>query len=262
MGNLRIFLDLLFNALFHAAFLIFFVGFIYKIYSFKTVPQPLKIPQTPQSSNLSGVISRMAGDVLIFRSLSKGTTILWFAGLAFHVTFFIIIIRHIRYFIYPVPDMIVWMGDFALPIGYILLISLLVLLNRRFTNKRVNFISSSADYFVLLLIIGIVITGILMRYDPHRPDLVEVKSFIAGLLSIHGMIGAFTMHPVQAPSNYIFLIHLLLVLVLLIFFPFSKLMHAGGYFFSPTRNQVNNPRDIRHINPWDKSESLEEGENG
>ncbi len=34
------------------------------------------------------------------------------------------------------------------------------------------------------------------------------------------------------------------------YFPFSKLMHAGGVFFSPSRNQRDNVRDQRHVNPW------------
>jgi hypothetical protein len=33
-------------------------------------------------------------------------------------------------------------------------------------------------------------------------------------------------------------------------FPFSKLLHAPGVFFSPTRNQTDNPRSVRHVAPW------------
>ena len=50
--------------------------------------------------------------------------------------------------------------------------------------------------------------------------------------------------------SVMFYIHLALVCVLLIYFPLSKLMHAGGIFFSPTRNMANNNRMVRHINPW------------
>ena len=41
-----------------------------------------------------------------------------------------------------------------------------------------------------------------------------------------------------------------LVSVLLAYFPFSKLMHMGGIFLSPTRNLANNNRAKRHVNPW------------
>ena len=43
---------------------------------------------------------------------------------------------------------------------------------------------------------------------------------------------------------------LLLVALLMIIFPFSKLLHAPGVFFSPTRNQADNPREKRHLAPW------------
>jgi hypothetical protein len=44
--------------------------------------------------------------------------------------------------------------------------------------------------------------------------------------------------------------HLFLVSVLIAYFPFSKLMHLGGIFLSPTRNLSNNNRSVRHLNPW------------
>jgi hypothetical protein len=33
-------------------------------------------------------------------------------------------------------------------------------------------------------------------------------------------------------------------------FPISKLLHAPGLFFSPTRYQVDNPREARHVASW------------
>ena len=47
-----------------------------------------------------------------------------------------------------------------------------------------------------------------------------------------------------------FLCILFFVCVLLAYFPFSKLMHLGGVFLSPTRNMANTTRMVRHINPW------------
>jgi nitrate reductase gamma subunit len=48
----------------------------------------------------------------------------------------------------------------------------------------------------------------------------------------------------------LFYIHLFLVSVLIAYFPFSKLMHLGGVFMSPTRNLPNNSREVHHVNPW------------
>ena len=54
----------------------------------------------------------------------------------------------------------------------------------------------------------------------------------------------------------LFYIHLFLVCVLFAYFPFSKLMHAGGVFLSPTRNMTNDNRVRRHINPWNPKVKL------
>ena len=75
--------------------------------------------------------------------------------------------------------------------------------------------------------------------------LVDVKAFILGLL---------TLHPVAPPQHPLFLLHFFLVLMLMIYFPFSKLLHAGGIFFSPSRNQPYQVQSAgkRYVNPWDK----------
>ena len=72
-------------------------------------------------------------------------------------------------------------------------------------------------------------------------DVVSVKLFFRGLMT-------FDFSPL--PADPLLLLHLLLVAALMIVFPFSKLLHAPGLFFSPTRNQVDNPRERRHLAPW------------
>jgi hypothetical protein len=88
---------------------------------------------------------------------------------------------------------------------------------------------------------GIAITGILMRYV-LKVDVVSVKELTIGLVSFRP----------TAPEGIgvLFYIHVFLVSTLLAYFPFSKLVHMGGIFLSPTRNLSNNSRIARHINPW------------
>ena len=95
--------------------------------------------------------------------------------------------------------------------------------------------------FPLFLIMGIIGTGICMRYF-DKVDIAQAKVFIMGILH-------FT--PQSAVGlNPLFFTHVALVSVLLIYFPFSKLMHMGGIFMSPTRNMRCNTREVRHVNPW------------
>jgi nitrate reductase gamma subunit len=124
--------------------------------------------------------------------------------------------------------------------GLVFPIALLILIIRRFTNDRFATISLFADYFVLVLIILIGLTGLLMKYF-MRTNLVDIKAFMLGLV---------TFSPAQMPDSTLFLIHFSLVLILLVYFPFSKLMHAWGVLVSPARAQVDNPREVRHVTPW------------
>jgi nitrate reductase gamma subunit len=52
------------------------------------------------------------------------------------------------------------------------------------------------------------------------------------------------------PADPVLLVHLGLVAALMAVFPFSKLLHAPGIFFSPTRNQADDAREKRHLAPW------------
>jgi nitrate reductase gamma subunit len=111
---------------------------------------------------------------------------------------------------------------------------------RRLFVERIRYISAPSDHLMLLLLIGIGVSGIAMSFVNHT-DIVQVKAFFRGLMTFN----------LQAlPSDPILLIHLFLVAALMIIFPFSKLLHAPGVFFSPTRNQVDNPREKRHLAPW------------
>ncbi|HTZ18192.1 MAG TPA: respiratory nitrate reductase subunit gamma, partial [Dissulfurispiraceae bacterium] len=131
------------------------------------------------------------------------------------------------------------------PLVYItdltLLLGVTFLFLRRVVMPQIRFISLPADYFPLFLIFSIGVSGILMRYF-IRVDIVGVKQVAMGLV---------TLNPVAPGSiGVIFYIHLFLVSTLFAYFPFSKLMHLGGVFMSPTRNLANNSRMVRHINPW------------
>jgi nitrate reductase gamma subunit len=133
----------------------------------------------------------------------------------------------------------------GVPLVYLTDLTLLVgvtfLFIRRVFMPQIRFISLPADYFPLLLIFSIGATGILMRYF-LRVDIVGVKQVAMGLVSFHPIA--------PASIGSIFYIHLFLVSMFFAYFPFSKLMHLGGVFMSPTRNLANNSRMVRHINPW------------
>ena len=220
---------------------VFVAGIVTRVFAWAATPVPLKIPTTPAPKTYPGVTVRVAGEVLVFNSLFRADKLLWVGAWAFHIGLVLIILRHLRYFLYPVPDWVMTMQTAGVWTGYLFPLPILYLLARRLTLRRVIYVTTLPDYFVLALLGCIAGTGILMRYVA-RVYLVDVKAFILGLL---------TLDPVGPPTNPYFLAHILLVCLLLVYFPFSKLMHAGGVFFSPTRNQRNDSRRNRYVNPWD-----------
>ncbi len=267
----------------YLAMLVFLGGFVYKVVQWAKSPVPFSIQTTcGQGASLdfikrnklecpnttAEVVARMALEILTFRSLFRNTKSeihdgpkityesskwLWLFALIFHYSFLVIIIRHLRLVLTPVPEWVAWLeiGDGLMEIGQptlymtdaFILVGLGYLFGRRIWNRHVRYISLINDFFPLVLIFGIALTGILMRYFIRADiDIVNIKALAVGLVTLSPVIGT--------EIGAIFYIHLFLVCSLMVYFPFSKLMHLGGVFLSPTRNMKNNTRAVRHINPW------------
>lgn len=267
----------------YAAVGIFIAGLIYRVLKWGGSPVPFHIPTISgqQKSlpwvkpnnidspyNTAGVIARMALEVLFFRSLFwnervelrrayellfKRNLYLWFGGLAFHWALLIILIRHLRFFTEPVPSFVLLiqaldgiLQSIAPPLfisNIFILGALIYLFVRRVIYPQVRYISLPSDYLALFILLGVVFSGILMRFF-FKADLVKVKEWVMGMLSFNPV-------PLERISLF-FYIHLFFVSFLIAYFPFSKMIHMAGIFLSPTRNLSNNSRNHRHINPWDK----------
>jgi len=234
------FLTVLYACLFYAATAILVGGLAYKIRDYFRTPAPLKIPTTPAPTTTGGVAFRMAREVALFESLFKSNKWIWLFGYMFHAALALVLMRHLRYFTEPVWSWVAWIQPFGTYAGFAMVAGLGGLWARRFLVDRVRYISTPSDHLMLLLLIMIGASGLGMRFVSHT-DIVDVKSFFLGLMT-------FNWQPL--PSDPALLIHLALVALLMIIFPISKLLHAPGIFFSPTRNQKDDPRERRHIAPW------------
>jgi nitrate reductase gamma subunit len=209
----------------------------------------------------------MALEILLFRSLFRNTRAdlrngprlvyiesksLWLAALAFHWSFLIILLRHLRFFMEPIPRFVYGLeemdGFFQIgaPVLYatdvVVAAALLFLLLRRIGESQIRYISLPTDYFALLLLLGLVTSGICMRYFA-KVDIEATKQLAIGLATFSPLV--------PDRVSPLFFVHLTLLSVLVVYFPFSKLMHLGGLFLSPTRNLANDSRMRRHVNVWD-----------
>lgn len=266
----------------YVAVVTFIGGVIWRMVYWSKSPVPFCIPTTGgqqksldwiQQSTLDnpsttwGVVKRMFLEVFLFRSLFRNTVAdvraegprvvyysskwLWVFALMFHYCFLIIFIRHFRFFMDPVPMVITWVEtiDGIMQVGVprlyltsvFVLVAVAFLLCRRMFNERLRYLSLVNDYFPLWLISGLICSGICLRYF-DKSDIASVKVFIMNLVHFTPSI--------PAGLGATFFVHLTFLSLLLMYFPFSKLMHFAGIFFSPTRNMANNSRMVRHINPW------------
>jgi nitrate reductase gamma subunit len=266
----------------YVAAAVFLAGLVRRLVYWGKSPVPFAIPTTGGQQNsldffrqakldnphtVWGVVKRLFLEVFCFRSLFRNTAAdvrtegpgvvyysskwLWLFALVFHYCFLLIFIRHFRFFTEPVPACITWLetldGIFQIGVprlyltGVCILAALGFLLARRLFNERLRYLSLPNDYFPLWLLLGIVCTGMWMRYI-DKIDVASAKVFIMGLASFSPAA--------EIRLSGIFYAHLALVSCLLMYFPFSKLTHMLGVFFSPTRNLPNNTRAARHVNPW------------
>ncbi len=266
----------------YIAIVVLLVGIVWRVLRWAKVPVPFRIPTTcGQQKSLDWVkqnkldnpatktqtVGRMILEVLFFRSLFRNTRLdfrvdegkvvygptkwLWLAGLVFHYSFLVIFLRHMRFFTEPVPGFVTLLQDvdgfFQVGVPEFYLTSFLLLgavgylLLRRLYIPQMRYLSLASDYFPLLLILGIGSTGVLLRHLV-KTDVVGVKELGMSLLALDPVT--------PADVHWLFYCHLLFVVVLFMYFPFSKLMHMAGVFLSPARNMANNNRAERHVNPW------------
>ncbi|HNW63021.1 MAG TPA: respiratory nitrate reductase subunit gamma [Piscinibacter sp.] len=233
-------LTIAYALLFYAATAMLVVGVALKIRSYLRTPAPLKIPTTPAPTTQGGVALRLAREVVLFESLFKSSKWTWIFGWMFHAALLLVLLRHLRYFQEPVWTPVLWVQFFGTYAGFAMVAGLAGLWARRFLVDRVRYISTPSDHLHLALLLAIGASGLTMRFVAHT-DIVALKAFMLGLMR-------FDWQPL--PGDPLLLLHLTLVALLMFVFPISKLLHAPGLFFSPTRYQVDNPREVRHVAAW------------
>ena len=234
------FWTIVYALLFYVATALLIGGLAYRIRKYAKIPAPLKIPTTPAPVTRQGVVLRMFREVAFFESLFRSNKWIWIFGYLFHFGMFLVLARHLRYFTNPVWSWVELIQPFGLYAAFAMAAGLAGLWARRVLVDRVRYISALSDHLMLALLMAIALTGLGMDYISHT-DIVALKAFFLGLMR-------FSWQPI--PEDPLLLVHLGLVGTLMIIFPISKLLHAPGVFFSPTRNQVDNPREQRHLAPW------------
>jgi len=228
------------SLLLYLALAVFGLGLAMRIWRYSRIPTPLKIPTMPAPLNKGGVALRLLRETVLFESLFKANRWTWVFAWMFHAGFLIVVLAHLRYFTQPVWTWVALLSPYSTAAAFIMMAGLAGLLIRRLAVARVRYISTPSDYLMLVLLLLLAASGLLMRYFFYT-DILAVQRFASSLFQLKFS---------ALPGDFVFLLHVTLVSILLLIFPFSKLLHAPGLFFSPSRNQVDNSREKRHVNPW------------
>jgi nitrate reductase gamma subunit len=237
-----------FRLLPYLALVVFVIGLGMRVWRWLRAPVPFRTPLTPAAGTSIGGALLLAKRALVWPDLARSNTWLWLGAGAFHICLLLTVIRHLRYFLEPVPVWVMALQTPGLWAGYALLPCLLFLLLRRLWHPILRIACPVTDYLPLALLLGLAVSGMCLRLA-LRPDVAAVKMHMLALLR-----GDFSSLP--DPSG-LFWLHFGFLSALLIVFPFTKLVHGLGIWLNPVLNQVDNVRRKRHLNPW--RESLKPG---
>lgn len=209
---------------------IFLIGVTYRIAGWLKVPVPFQLTVFPAPSDGAGRVAALGTELLFFKSLYKNDKNLWLSAWLLHVSLAMVIGGHIVgiYFLMNQFTLIgftpaasqatsAFLGTVS---GLVLMAALIVLLYRRFATPEVKRLSDPADFVDLLFVLTIAVTGNHMRLPGVHVDLPVIKAYLGSLL---------TFSPQPIPDNSIFIAHFTVVMLFLIYFPFSKMLHFAGF---------------------------------
>lgn len=209
---------------------VFLIGVTYRVLGWLRVPVPFQLTIFPAPRDSAGRLTAVGGELLFFKSLYKNDKNLWLWAWLLHVSLAMVIGGHIVgiYFLMNqftliglTPAASQAMSSFLGTVsGLMLLVALIVLLYRRFATPEVKRLSDPADFIDLLFVLAVVITGNHMRLPGVHADLPAIKAYIGSLL---------VFNPLPLPDDAIFVAHFTTVMLFLIYFPFSKMIHFAGF---------------------------------
>jgi nitrate reductase gamma subunit len=207
---------------------VFFIGLAYRVVQWRRRPPAsvsLRVP--PQQRGVARTLGEIGTEIVTFRRVFRGSPALWIVSWLFHLSILIFVVGHLRLFfdfswlwnlLRLTPDQV----DLLALIGggtsgTLFMLALLALLVRRL-RMPVRSLSVPSDYLLLLLLLGIAVTGNYMRFLMHI-ELEPYQAFFSNLFNLRFGV------PVDNP---LFVLHFLLVQVFLLYVPFSKLVHIIG----------------------------------
>lgn len=204
---------------------VFLLGMAWRTWDWlrRPVPSPLTI------SSATDRTRAVLGELAFFSSLRRGDRRLWISAWLMHLSLAIILAGHLvgialageqfRYFGASAESSLRLSGALGVVAGLAFVAALLALFYRRAATVEIKRISHLEDYFAIVLLLVVAGTGMAMRAAPTEIELAAIRGYMGGLLSLR---------PRPLPASGLFAVHFTAVNLLLLYFPFSKLVHLTG----------------------------------
>lgn len=231
---------LLFNLAPYLALACLVFGLAWRLMGWLRPPLPLPITLTPAPFGRVKALLRLAGEIAHSPTLRRADLSLWLLSGLFHVCLALVLLRHLRYFLHPVPAWLLWMQTPGVIAGFLLPPALMGLFLRRLVLPGPRLLDRVRDYLPLLTLLALGSSGIWLRLGA-RPPLVEVKAYALSLAALA---------PTAPPWGLSLALHLTLAWVLLAIYPWSRLVHGLALLLNPIWGRAHAP-ERAPANPWD-----------
>lgn len=204
-------------------------GLTAKLYRWLKVPAPLPLTIFPAPRSPGGRLSVLLKELLLFGSLFRHNKTLWLFGWIMHLALALIIAGHILgiYFLgeqFAIVGMAkgasralsYFLGTVA---GWTFIIAVFALLARRLYDAEARATSVAANYCELVLLAAVALTGMGLRWVANWREVALIREYIAGLIRLQ---------PALVTVSPWFWWHFSLVNVLVMYLPYSRLVHWLG----------------------------------
>ncbi|UCB42166.1 MAG: respiratory nitrate reductase subunit gamma [Dehalococcoidales bacterium] len=234
---------LLAGVLVYVAVAVFLVGTVFRVYYWLKVPRSsIRLGIFPQANSQRGRFLQWARDTFLFLQVLDVDRPMWLFVILLHIGGLAAFVGHLRLIQEFTPLATALgkegMGQFSLIsggiVGIVLLVSVIYLLSRRFKSPYRD-LSTPEDYFLLILIFMVLLMGNHLRFFGH----VEVEAYRAYVHSLLTFSPEFPVELAESGTRWVLVTHVTLSNLLLIYLPFSKLVHyIGTYAVNLVRSEA------------------------
>jgi len=218
----------------YVAVVVFVLGMAYRFYQWAKVPKTsVRLAVFPKPANRAAKWFVAVKNALIFPQVIEVDPKMWLFSMLFHLGLLGAFVGHLR-LLHEFTPLVGALGSEGMErlsfwgwstMGIVLSVAVVYLLVRRMKSPYKD-VSVPEDYILLLLILAVVTMGNHLRFFGDVPT-ADYRAYLQSLLAFKP---AFPAALAASSIKSALVLHVFLANLLLIYFPFGKLVHVVGTF--------------------------------